>query len=172
MKKIIIALILVFTTFGFSQNCKYKINEVDEFTKNKILETKREAFTMSGIGFGFSTNYSFKKINNTRYLKLYVSSPSIFTLRQGEEIILKTESDNTISLKFLETIIPKSSYNSQLNNTTWYEDVLIPISDDNYQRLLTETILKLRIYTGDGYIDDDIKEKRAKKFKENLKCIE
>ncbi|HEX8576981.1 MAG TPA: hypothetical protein VF677_11870 [Flavobacterium sp.] len=172
MKKIIIALILGFTTFGYSQNCKYKINEVDEFSKNKILETKKEAFTMSGIGFGFSTNYSLKKINNDRYLKLYISSPKIFTLRQGDQIMLKTDSENTVSLVLMQTTIARSSYNDQLGSTTWYEDVLIPITDENYQRLLTENILKLRVYTADGYIDDDVKEKRAKKFKEILKCIE
>ena len=160
---------------SFSQNCKYKINETDEFTKNKILETKYELLTISGLGFGFSSGYSLKKVNNNRYLKLGISSPSIFTLREGRDIMFKTSAEDVISLKFPETIIADYISGTRIGSSTtpsrWSGTILIPISDETYQRLLVEKILKVRIYTGDGYVDDDIKEKKAIKFQELLKCI-
>ncbi|MBF2709949.1 hypothetical protein [Flavobacterium soyangense] len=166
---------LLTSTFLFGQNCKYKINEVDEFTKNIILETKAELLTISGMGFGFSSSYSFKKINNNRYLKLGITSPSIFTLRQGRDIMFKTNTEDIISLEFPETIVADYISGSRIGTSTtpsmWTGTILIPISNENYERLLKDKILKVRIYTGDGYIDDDVKEKRANKFQELLKCV-
>lgn len=170
MKKTLFIAVL-FANFTFGQNCKYKINTIDEFTKSQILQTKDELLTVSGMGFGFSASYAFKKIDNTRYLRLGVSSPSIFTLKKGDEILFKTENENPVSLKFPETIIADGQYNSSLKTTHWGTYILIPISDDVYSRFQNEKILKLRIYTADGYIDDDVKEKRAVKFKELLNCI-
>jgi|GEM_PF-3164934 len=162
---------LLFANFTFGQNCKYKINTIDEFTKSQILQTKEEILTVSGMGFGFSTSYAFKKIDNARYLRLGISSSKIFTLKKGEEILFKTENENPVSLKFSETTIADGQYNSSFKTTHWGGSVLIPISDEVYNRLQNEKIVKLRVYTADGYVDDDIKEKRAVKFKELLNCI-
>ncbi len=172
MRKSLSLITLFFSIICFGQNCKYKTNEIDEFTKNKILETKIEVFTVSGMGLGFSTSYTLKKINEKRYLNFKITSPSIFTLREGDKIMFKTDSENTIDLIFPNTIIANNVYNSHLKTTTWLENILIPIDELTYQRLSNEKVLKLRVYTTDGYIDDDINEKRSKKFKELLKCIE
>ncbi|RUT68638.1 hypothetical protein D0817_19965 [Flavobacterium cupreum] len=172
MKKITFLILLLAANYISAQNCKYKRNEVDEFTKNKILETKEDIFTISGMGLGFSCGYALLKINDVRYLKLHVMSPSIFTLRSEHEIMFKTDSENTINLQFIDTQIATGTYNTTLKSTHWGAFTAIPISDEIYQRLLNEKISKLRIYTTDGYRDDDVSEKRDKKFKELLKCIE
>ncbi len=176
MKKIILFILLSVSNIAISQNCKYKTNEVDEFTKNTILETKGGILTISGMGLGFSTAFSLKKINNTRYLNFQVISPSIFTLREDDEIMFKTDSENTINFKFPKTIIADYISGTRIGTSTtpsmWTGKILIPISDENYERLLAETISKLRVYTSDGYVDDDIKGKRAKKLQKYLKCIE
>lgn len=167
----LIALILT-STFVYSQDCKYKKNEVDEFTKHKILETKSELFTISGMGLGFSTNYSLLKVNENRFLKLTITSPSIFTLEKGSDIMFKVEAENAITLTFPESIVANGSYNTTLKSTHWNGYIIIPISEENYQRFLNEKISKLRVYTSNGYIDDDISEKRDKKFKNLLSCIQ
>lgn len=176
MKKTLLFILLSASTALMSQNCKYKINEVDEFTKSTILETKGGILTMSGMGFGFSTAYSMKKINDIKYLNLHISSPSIFTLREDAEIMFKTNTDHTINFKFPKTLISNYIPGSRIGTSTtpsmYAGSILIPISDDNYERLLAEQILKLRIYMSDGYVDNDIKAKRAKSFQEDLKCIE
>ena len=173
MKKII--LFLFTTSFLFAQDCKYKINEIDEFTKNKILETKPEILTISGMGFGFTSGCSLKKINDSRYLQLGISSPSIFTLNEGNEIIFKTEKDETIVLTFPKTIISDYISGNNIGNSStpsrWSGTILIPISIENFERLKNELVTKLRIYTNENYIDDDISKKRAVKFKNAMNCI-
>jgi hypothetical protein len=176
MKKIILPALLLITSTIIGQNCKYKINEIDEFTKNKVLETKGGLLTMSGLGFGFSCSYSFKKINDIKFLNLSITSPSIFTLRQGRDIMFKTDKEETVILNFAETIVAEFVSGSRIGTMTspsfWTGSILIPISNENFERLVNEKVLKLRVYTGDGYVDDDISVSSAKKFKEQLKCIE
>lgn len=175
MKKIIYLLIIATSFFTYAQDCNYKTNEVDEFTKKTILETKAQTLTISGMGVGFSTAISFRKVDSNRYLKLKIASPSVFSLRKGDKIMFKTDSENTIDLEFENTVI--ADYNSgTLIGTTrtpsnWTGDIFINISDEIYNRLLNENILKLRVYTSDGYVDDDVSSKRNKKVKELLKCI-
>ncbi|URM37195.1 hypothetical protein [Flavobacterium anhuiense] len=172
MKKITLPFLLLYSSFIFSQDCKYKRNEIDEFTKNKILETKENLFTLSGMGLGFSCAYTLKKINDNRYINLHITAPSIFTLRESHEIMFKTEKDSTIDLKFIESIVANGTYNTSLKSTHWSAQTMIPITAEAYERLKNEKITKLRVYTVDGHHDDDVSEKRDKKFKELLKCIE
>lgn len=171
MKKINLLLLGLTASITYSQDCKYKRNEVDEFTKHKILETKEGIFTISGMGLGFSVGYSLLKINDQRILKFNVVSPSIFTLQKGSEIMFKTDAENTINLIFPESVIANGLYNNALKATHWSGSIQIYLTEENYQRLLNEKLLKLRIYTSAGYIDDDINTKRDNKFKEQLKCI-
>lgn len=172
MRETILLLLLIFTTSIFAQKCKFKINEVDEFTKNKILETRPAIFTSSGVGLGFSSSYSLKKINDEKYLKFKITSSSIFTLREGNKVMFKTNKEETINLKFPETIIANGSYNTSFRTTFWTGEILIPISDEINKRFQNEKIIKLRVYTGDGYVDGEINSKRATKFVEHLKCIQ
>lgn len=167
-----IVLSLLTGCVSFAQDCDYKRNEVDEFTKKTILETKEEALAISGMGMGFSCTYNLLKIDGIRYLKLHVYSPKIFTLKQGSNIMLKTDKENPITLTFPETVIADHSYNSSIKTTHWSGIVLIPISDDAYNRMRNENISKLRVYTADGYIDDDVKAKHDKKIKKALTCIQ
>jgi len=172
MKKTLLALTFVFANAAFAQECKYKRNEVDEFTKNKILETKEGVFTISGMGLGFSTGFALMKVNNDRFLKLNVTSPSIFTLQNGSEIMFKVEGADPIVLNFPESIVANGVYNTSIKSTLWSGSIAIPLSEENYKRFLNEKISKLRVHTANGYVDDDVSEKRDKKFKELLKCIE
>ena len=159
MKKIILGLLLVTSMISFSQNCKYKINETDEFTKNKILETEFE-WISSNIGG------SFKKINDKKALRLQLNSSSVFSVREGSKVMFLTDKEEPITFIFPETNISKIS-----TMTSFYSINYLMLSEENQNRLLNEKISKIRIYYSDGYIDTDIKEKKAIKFQELLKCI-
>lgn len=176
MKKVIIIFGFLITIFGYGQDCKYKRNEIDEFTKSKILETKSELLTISGMGFGFSSSVSFKKVDNQRYLKLAITSPSVFSIRKDDKIMFKTNAETSIELSFVETIISDYISGTRIGTSTTPSThkamIIIPLSNSELERLYTEDILKARIHTSDGYIDDDVKSKRAKKIKEYAKCIE
>lgn len=168
MKKLLLKLALISCLNLFAQNCKYEINEVDEFTKKTILETKEQTLSRS---FNFYTAFSFKKIDDKKFLKLFISSTSIFSIRENHEIIFITDGDNSVILKFIQSKVSRGKYDSNSRITIWSETFYLPIDEETFQRLSNENILKLRVYTSDGYIDDEVKEKHAKKFKEQIICI-
>ncbi|MEZ0004913.1 hypothetical protein ABH942_000256 [Flavobacterium sp. 28YEA47A] len=170
MKKILL-LLLLSGSLAYGQKCKYKRDEVDEFTKHRILETKDNPLTISWTS-SFSCTYNLLNIDDKRYLVLNAYGPSAFTLREGAEVLFKTDAEEPIRLAFPKTVISGSGYNSSLKNIYFTASQMIPLPDEAYSRLLKEGITKLRVYTGQGYADDEVKPKHDKKLKEMLKCIE
>lgn len=161
MKNILIML-LFSSCLIYSQDCKYKKNEVDEFTKNKILETNYE-------WLGEQTGYTLKKVNESRFLQVRIESFKMLSIHEGSKLMFLTEKEDPITILFPKFDISKRS-DSPLKE--YYIVESIPLSDDIYERFKNETTTKVRIYTSDGYIEKKIKDKRALKFRELLKCIE
>lgn len=173
MKHLFSLIIIFISTFTYSQKCKYERNEVDEFTKNNILETKSQTFTVSGVmGLGFSSAFSLVKVNDQRYIKLHFSSPAIFSTSEGNELMLKLENDEVIKLYFLKSEVANPTYQEMLKSSVWSLKSSVHIPDDVYETLMKTKINKVRFYLSDGYHDDDVSAKRANKFIEALKCIE
>ena len=159
MKHLYLMTLLITSTFVFSQDCKYQRNEVDEFTKNKIIETKFE-------WLGEQTGYTLKKINNTQILAMYLESFNVFSIKDGAKIMFLTEKEDPITL-----IFPKYEISKRGKSSEFYISENIILSNKEYERLQNETISKVRFYTTDGYIEKNVKEKRASKFRDQLKCI-
>lgn len=155
-----------------AQNCKYAKNEVDKFTNKTILETKQDALGISGMGLGFTSGYSFYKSDDDKYIKFhFTTTGSLFAIREGDNVMMKLENGEVLSLKFSESVIADSSYNSMLKTTIHSLKTLVKLTDDDIETFKNNKIVDIRIYTTDGYIDDDVKEKRAVKFQQLLKCI-
>ena len=172
MKKIILLFMMLAGLTMSAQKCKYAKNEVDKFTNKTIVETKEDAFVISGMGLGFSVGYSLYKSDNNKYLKLRLTdSGSLFAIREGNEIMFKLENGNVINLKFIESQIADSSYNSGLKATFHKIITLVPITNEEIDQFKNNKLTDIRIYTTDGYVDKEVKEKRAKIFQELLKCI-
>lgn len=162
MKNITFLLLILLTTLSYGQDCKYKRNEVDQFTKNKVLETKSE-------WLGENIAYTLKKIDDTKYLRIELGSYSVFAINDGAKLMFLTDKDESIELIFPKYEISKTTPGAVASQ---YVVETINISGDVLKRLQTEKIIKVRFYTTEGYIDKPIKEKRASKFRDQLKCIE
>ncbi len=172
MKKIVLVLLLT-VSFGYSQNCKYKKNEVDEFTGSKVIITKDKIFTKIGMGFGTYAIISAKKINDTKYLAVSFSSNTIFTLRKGSLVMFKTENDEIIELSFSESMVAdySSSQVGTTNITRWTAKMYFLLSDELVQKFNDIRIKKVRWYTTDGYVEKDVKKKNSKNISKLLNCI-
>ena len=157
---------------AYSQDCKYSRDEIDEFTKKHILETKPQQLTISNMGLGFSTAITLKKVQDSRFLVLSYTSPSNIILQRGSKIMLKDDSDFILELIVPELIISKSTYNSTLKGFVHKGDVAFALTANEFEDLKSHMINKMRVYTSEGYIDDDISEKRWKKISILLKCID
>lgn len=153
---------------------KLEENKIDEFTKAYVKKTSWETLNP----FGFSNKlYAFtriRKIDSTYFLdfKVTLRSGSVFSISQGDELMIKT-SDSIIVLSNLKYQISctgcgvKGFTGSGLEGIeVMYE---IPASDVFY--LLNNKIKKIRVYTSDGYVEDDIKDKNAEMFVRQLKLV-
>ena len=85
--------------------------------------------------------------------------------------MLKLENGEVVTLNFVESVVSDVSYISTLKTSVKKITTLVPISDLEFEKLNKSLITDIRVYTTDGYIDDDVKNKRAVKFQELLKCI-
>ena len=162
MQNIFILLLLAISITTYGQECKYARNEVDQFTKNKVLETKSE-------WLGENIAYTLKKIDDTKFLRIEMGSYSVFAINDGAKLMFLTDSEDPIELTFPKYEVSKTAPGAVASQ---YVAQTINISGDVLTRLQTEKIIKVRFYTTDGFIDKPIKEKRASKFREQLKCIE
>jgi hypothetical protein len=160
MRKITFLCLILTSTFIYSQDCKYARNEVDEFTKNKVVETKSE-WLAPNVG------YSLKKINDSKFLRLEINLFTVFSIRDGAKLMFLTDHDEPITMLF-----PKYEISRVGSASNFYIVEYLELTADLIERFKNEKINKIRFYTTDGYSDRDIKEKRDKKFKELLKCIE
>lgn len=155
MKKII--LLLCFVPFiGFAQDCKFDKNEIDPFSKTKVVNTKRRVIVDQ---LGQSVVFQF----------LYNVEPSIkiiFSLGGSKEIIVTTNNktmfllnnDDVLSFDVNEEqlgiIKPGLSFPfTELNFT-------FPISIDNLNKIKNIGIKKIRMEAKDKTYDFDVFSKK------------
>lgn len=172
MKKIILLFMMLAGLTMNAQKCKYAKNEVDKFTNKTILETKTDAFGISGIGMGFSSSYSLYKSDDNKYIKfMFTTTGSVFAISKGEGVMLKLQNGDVVTLDFLESVVSDISHNTAMKSSVKKITTLVPITDQNIEKFNNSLVTDIRVYTTDGYVDDEVKEKRAKIFQELLKCI-
>jgi len=162
MNKVTVLVFLFYASVLQCQECKYKKNEVDDFTKSKILETNFEWLAEQA-------GYVLKKVDDSRTLQLRIESLKMISIQEGNKVMFLTEREEPITVHFPKFEISKRSSGPV---TTYYIIENINITEEVYQRFKNETISKIRVYTNDGYLDKNIKDKRANKFRELIKCIE
>lgn len=167
MRKITIVLLMAMAV-GYSQNCKYEKNEVDEFTKNKILVVKGSEIFKTSMFTGLY--FQISKINETKFITFSLTSGSVFVLEKGEnKIMLKTKDEQIINIGFDETLVSEIVTGSIGIMCYCHQRVLL--NDNLLYKLKNVEIIKVRIYTKDGYIEKEVKNKHSKNISQDLKCI-
>lgn len=161
--------LLLFCSTGFAQ--KLITNKTDEFTGNKVKETSVENLAQPLSGFSY--RFSFKKINDNLYFNLRViSHGSVFAIKDGEVLMLKT-ADSIIKLSNTEYAISKKGGAGGGLSSSYSEGVSLNFRLDNeaIEMIKNKIIQKIRLYTTDGYTEQDIKASADKRVKEALALI-
>lgn len=154
MKTIITTILLILSTLSFSQNCKYKINDVDKFTGKITKLTKAEKiFENSAI----MVHVSVQKIDNN-YSLILVCEGSFYVLRTikpNSELLFLLENSKIITLK--------------------EKDGVFPIKSDELKELMKSKSKTLRftLETKEGALqkEGEIKNGDAIRFTNLIKCI-
>lgn len=174
MTKLLITILIVTVLIGLVSDAKAQTIEedyIDEFTGDTITRTSWETLIFDS---SYVSYFRISRINNNEYfdLKLMfsVNGGKVFSIDKDQKIMFKLENGNFVK-------IPNSKYEITCNGcgakgisgaNAQGIKVSYPMINDQFNNLKNNLILKIRIYTTDGYIEFEPKKKHAKKIKVGL----
>ncbi|MES2239695.1 MAG: hypothetical protein V4497_05480 [Bacteroidota bacterium] len=175
MKKIISLLLLFVSVYSFSQSLDE--DKIDEFKKVHIKKTSWE--TLHSFSKGFVANYRIEKIDSSTAIHLKIMAgngmkPKVFSIPQNSEIIFKLDNEEMVSLFSMSNEITCTGCGAIGINGSAAQGIstryILDISSIN--KLLNNKVVKIRIYSNDGYFEDDIKEKRANELIKSIELVQ
>jgi hypothetical protein len=181
-KKKYLTLILIFASLTNvnAQECNYKINETDKFTKKFTKLTKSEKV----IGTFFTTGlFSVKKIDASYFfifdygLSSYsnfdpysIKKPAqlIFLLENGETVTLNSADDINGTKKITISLPPV--YSCYLTNVSY------PVSENQIEQFFKSKVKSIRFYRTESngkedYLDNEIKKRNQDDIQNLIKCV-
>ena len=146
-------------------------NKVDEFTKTSIKRTSWENLTSSII---YTTYFRFSKINNELFFDLKLIDGTVFYISEGQEIMFKLSNDEILTLNNFKSEHTCTGCGAKgfVGSTGNGIQVSYPLNKEHFELLKKYDVLKIRIYTSEGYREDELKTKNLKKFKKGLSIID
>lgn len=164
MKTLATVSLLLCVYVGFAQKCKYKKNEVDKFTKNRVVTTKEKGLDLT---MGSSLTVQAKVINEFTYLEFRLITGSVFSMTQGNKVIILFSNDSTLTLENMKTFVAEPS-----GAGPWVGWVKTSLTEDQIQTLYSYDVKSVRVYTTQGYLTREVKEKNVKNIQYVLNCVQ
>lgn len=174
IRLISVIFLLAFLAFGTTEVYSQKItkSEIDEFTNHKIVETSWHAVYRGWTDAGYAR---FRSIDN----RVIIDFSLMFTNAKGyiisteDRLMLKLGNDTVIKLNPIETAIPcRGCCSTGFKGMNDFGSIShYSMSNEQFNQLLKSLIVKVRIYTGDGYIENEVKPNRAKTLFELAKLL-
>ena len=170
MKKILLILLFIFSINSFAQ--KIEKNELDEFTKDLIIETEWQTLTSEFGGYSY---FRIKKINDFTFLELrFFLKDGFYSIKKGDKLMLMKENKDVFEIYAIDhyiSCIGCASVGLVGSKAFGIRPAYI-ISEESLNQLKKSKIIKFRIYTADGYRDFELTEKKDKRLKDAILNIE
>lgn len=162
--KTILFIASLFFCSALSYAQEIKLNEVDEFTGNRRIETswQRVNYSMKG----YCSYINLQLLNGKQYLGLKVLTNFVCSVLEGSELLFKTEDGGVYKLKAIENIISGKGDGSVGLQGSSGEGIYVRYTGD-FSFLSKSTLGKIRVYMRDKYIDIEITDK----YKDKIKVI-
>jgi len=171
-RKTLLLLTILFCIAAKSFGQKLDENTVDDFTKKSIKRTSWESlFATSGSG---QAHYRFSVVDNDETLDLrYNQNGKIFGISEGLQFMLKLDNGDVITLLNPSFVITCKGCGATGMNGSGAEGIQVfyPITKEQSDKLKAGKVVKVRIYTNDGYIEEDVKDKNAEKITASLNLL-
>lgn len=173
MKKLLLAVFFTLSLLkGFSQTLEE--NKIDEFTKASVKRTSYEPLIQNGKWYLF---FRVSKINGTEYLDMkmiYYKNNKYQIIRQGMQVMVLLQDDSVINLSNIETATSCRGCGARGLSGSGALGIAVNylVHPDDHRALKSLPIKKIRIYTTDGYIEDEIKDKRSDLLIQLLSLVE
>lgn len=167
--------VILFHGASFSQDCDYKVNKIDKFTKDTVLETSPVLFSKKLK----SKRHKLKNLkcaalkNDTTFMKLTFTEAGMVPqiLRFLKEVLLLTEKGEVIKLNFHSLIDGKGK---QLGYGGYEWEVLLFFPNDSDITLLSKsrvTDIRLLDIQQLVLIEGSIEDKYKSVFSNIFKCV-
>lgn len=173
MKKLFMLTVLIFFGIVIQANGqKLAENKVDDFTNNSVKRTSWETINMD---MKFTAYFRLSKINDAMYfdLKMMIGG-GVFAIGEDQELMFKLKDGQIVKLKNLEhTITCRGCGANGLSGSNAHGLKVSYLITAEQAGLLTDSVVeKIRIYTTDGYVEDDLNSKTNSKIQRALALIE
>jgi hypothetical protein len=186
--KILLSLTLA-STLSFGQNCKYEKNEIDKFTKKKVVVTKSEKVfaTLNTSGF-----YTVKQDGDNYYIEFdYLVQTSFsgtsnaeknIAIKQNDQLLFLLENDDVVTLTSSKTVQTQMKPNMATQLINWeLNDVSYPVTKEQLNTLQSAKTKTLRMYRTIGFdgqnlgqqdfMDVDIKKGNQDDIQKLIQCV-
>ena len=173
MKKqtlLLFAILFCIAANSFGQ--KLDENNVDGFTKKSIKRTSWESlFATAGSG---QAHYRFSVVDTSETFDLrYNQNSKIFGISEGLQFMFQLDNGDIVTLINPSFVITCTGCGATGMNGSGAEGIQVfyPISKQQSDKLKAGKVVKVRIYTNDGYIEEDVKDKNAEKITASLNLL-
>ncbi|WP_312208265.1 hypothetical protein [Empedobacter sp.] len=163
MRNIIIYLFFISSFINAQESEK---NYKDEFTGDNIKRSSWEF--LNNASNGFTAKFRLSNIENLYYLDLKMmigtSSPKVFSIHEGDKLMFKLKNDEIIEINSLSSEITCTGCGSTglIGSKAQGIKTTYALTDEQFNKLKSEPVSKIRIYTTDGYVENDVKGKHSK----------
>lgn len=177
MKKLIIS-VLACISFCISANAqKIKVNEIDKFTKQRVIETSFEKIVSDKSVLGSSGGrlmkniwIAFRKVNENEYLRLKWCTNNVLAMDSNADVIFLDDKGNTYTFQNTDfTVAGKGEGTVGAFGSALY-GLNIYLTGD-CSALEGKTITDMRINTTDGYIDFELNKKATNTISKTYKVF-
>lgn len=159
---------LVFlTSCVTAQDCVLVKNEKDKFTGHRVVQTGYNTLHRGTVG-GIRLRTTI--IDSVTILNLAYSLPRAYSVDEGKELMLLLSDGSKVTLKNLEYRLSEAATGAGV--TIFAAMLDFPLSPDEIKRLSQNDVTAVRLYTNDGYFDDDIKPKFAASLRKSILCAQ
>jgi len=167
MKRLLLTILLLIPLLASSQ--KIKTNETDEFTGKTVIETSWDMIAI--LKYNFFSRVS--QIDDTRFLEIKCQT-GICTVREDHDLMLKLDNGEVITLNPISSEVSCRGCGAKgLSGSEMYGVQLsFVLSPVQYTQLMTRKLVKIRLYTNDGYCESKVPSARAPKLQKQLKLVQ
>jgi hypothetical protein len=168
--------LLISPLFCISQ--KLTENQVDEFTKNTVKRTSWEPLSKTGRMYA---HVRAAKINDKYSLDLKLMfkegllyGTSVFAVKDGQNVMLKLDNDSIVKLDVLKYEISCRGCGAinLIGSDGQGVHLIMLLDKETVAYLSGNKVVKIRVYTTDGYTESDIKEKHQQSISSLFKLLE
>ena len=142
---------------------KLKVDEVDEFTNKSVKRTSWET-----LNSDFSSNIYLRVSELDGYLilnlKLMKVNKSVLSVHEDMRLMLKMQNDSIVTLHAIESTVSCRGCGAIGlfgGGSAWGIEINYDITESEFYALRNLPVKKIRLYTTDGYIEEDISNKNA-----------